>query len=183
MVLVPQELWDKETNYTGQNLRQINQNISNACVGIKSIYNRGWVRSAGNGNAKLAVQRLLAVLAEVQEIYGTKFTERNTLGVYVKIEMIGGSLLTTGVSLAKLGKIITIGCNLTIFDLFVAPVYDGNNKWQATSKSLFSSAIKKHTEKDSTAIQHYAFLTGSDEIGNLGVAFFGSMCFKFLNGK
>ena len=78
---------------------------------------------------------------------------------------------------------ITIGYNLTIFDFFVAPVYDGNNKWQATSKSLFSSAIKKHTEKDSTAIQHYAFLTGSDEIGNLGVAFFGSMCFKFLNGK
>ena len=102
MVLVPQEVWDKETNYTSQNLRQINQNISNACVGIKLIYNRGWVRSAGNGNAKLAVQRLLAVLAEVQEIYGTKFTERNTLGVYVKIEMIGGSVLTTGVSLAKL---------------------------------------------------------------------------------
>ena len=101
MVLVPQEVWDKETNYTSQNLRQINQNISNACVGIKLIYNRGWVRSAGNGNAKLAVQRLLAVLAEVQEIYGTKFTERNTLGVYVKIEMIGGSILTTGVSLAK----------------------------------------------------------------------------------
>ena len=102
MVLVPQEVWDKETNYTSQNLRQINQNISNACVGIKLIYNRGWVRSAGNGNAKLAVQRLLAVLAEVQDIYGTKFTERNTLGVYVKIEMIGGSVLTTGVSLAKL---------------------------------------------------------------------------------
>ena len=78
--------------------------------------------------------------------------------------------------------IITIRCNLTIF-VFVAPVYDGNNKWQATSKSLFSSAIKKHTEKDSTAIQHYAFFTGSDKIGNLGVAFFGSMCFKFLNGK
>ena len=92
MVLVPQEVWDKETNYTSQNLRQINQNISNACVGIKLIYNRGWVRSAGNGNAKLAVQRLLAVLAEVQEIYGTKFTERNKLGVYVKIEMIGGNV-------------------------------------------------------------------------------------------
>ena len=102
MVVVPQDVWDRETNYTIQNLRQINQNISNACVGIKVIYNRGWVRSAGKGNAKLAVQRLLAVLAEVQEIYGTKFTERNTLGVYVKIEMIGGSVLTTGVSLKLL---------------------------------------------------------------------------------
>jgi len=79
--------------------------------------------------------------------------------------------------------IVTVVCNLTIFDLFVAPVYDGNNKWQATSKSLFSSGIKKHTEKDSTAIQHHAFFTGPDNIGNLGVAFFGSMCFKFLNGK
>ena len=97
MVLVPQDVWDKETNYTSQNMRQINRNISNACVGIKVIYNRGWVKSAGKGNAKLAVQRLLAVLAEVQEIYGTKFTERNTLGVHVKIEMIGGSVLTTGV--------------------------------------------------------------------------------------
>ena len=95
MVLVPQDVWDKETNYTSQNLRQINQNISNACVGIKVIYNRGWVRSAGNGNAKLAVQRLLAVLAEVRKIYGTKFTERNKLGIDVKIEMIGGNTLNT----------------------------------------------------------------------------------------
>ena len=92
MVLVPQDVWDKETNYTSQNLRQINQNISNACVGIKVIYNRGWVRSAGKGNPKLAVQRLLAVLAEVQDIYGTKFTKINKLGVYVKIEMIGGNV-------------------------------------------------------------------------------------------
>ena len=92
MVLVPQDVWDKETNYTSQNLRQINQNISNACVGIKVIYNRDWVKSAGKGNAKLAIQRLLAVLAEVQDIYGTKFAERNQLGVYVKIEMIGGNV-------------------------------------------------------------------------------------------
>ena len=102
MVLVPQEVWDKETNYTSQNLRQINQNISNACVGIKVIYNWGWVKSAGKGNAKLAVQRLLAVLAEVQEIYGTKFTERNKLGVYVKIEMIGGKALTTSIVCPKI---------------------------------------------------------------------------------
>ena len=92
MVLVPQDVWDKETKHTSQNLRQINQNISNACVGIKVIYNRGWVRSAGKGNPKLAVQRLLAVLAEVQDIYGTKFTKINKLGVYVKIEMIGGNV-------------------------------------------------------------------------------------------
>ena len=92
MVLVPQDVWDKETKHTSQNLRQINQNISNACVGIKVIYNRGWVRSAGKGNPKLAVQRLLAVLAEVQDIYGTKFTKINKLGVYVKIEMIGGKV-------------------------------------------------------------------------------------------
>ena len=92
MVLVPQDVWDKETNYTSQNLRQINKNISNACVGIKVIYNRDWVKSAGKGNAKLAIQRLLAVLADVQDIYGTKFAERNQLGVYVKIEMIGGNV-------------------------------------------------------------------------------------------
>ena len=102
MVLVPQDVWDKETNYTSQNLRQINQNISNACVGIKVIYNSGWVKSAGKGNAKLAVQRLIAVLAEVQEIYGTKFTERNKLGVYVKIEMIGGNALTTSIVCPKI---------------------------------------------------------------------------------
>ena len=102
MILVPQDVWDKETNYTSQHLRQINQNISNACVGIKVIYNRDWVKSAGKGNGKLAVQRLLAVLAEVQDIYGTKFTERNALGVYVKIEMIGGNKLTRSIVCPKI---------------------------------------------------------------------------------
>ena len=95
MVLVPQDVWDKETNYASQNVRQINQNVSHACVGIKVIYNSGWVSSAGKGNAKFAVQRLLAVLAEVRKIYGIKFTERNKLGIDVKIEMIGGNTLNT----------------------------------------------------------------------------------------
>ena len=121
MILVPQDVWDKETNYTSQHLRQINQNIPNACVGIKVIYNRDWVKSAGKGNGKLAVQRLLAVLAEVQDIYETKFTERNALGVYVKIEMIGGNKLTRSIVCPKiLSGIITIRCKLTIF-VFCSP--------------------------------------------------------------
>ena len=76
-------------------------------------------------------------------------------------------------------------CVITTFSLifiFVEPVHDGSNKWQATSSDLFSDVIKKHTSSNSPCISHTAFFTGQDYVGPRGIAFFGTSCLKSSNG-
>ena len=93
MVSVPQHVWDIENNYIFQssNLRGIKHQSSKACISIKIVYNNDWVQSAGNGNAKIALQRVFDVVKEAQKVYGNAYTQDNQLGVDITINIVGGN--------------------------------------------------------------------------------------------
>ena len=69
------------------------------------------------------------------------------------------------------------------FDKITAPVYDSTGSYQATGSALSSNAIRRFIDTNSYSTQHYAFLTGSDGGGAIGIAYLGTCCFRNSNGK
>ena len=65
------------------------------------------------------------------------------------------------------------------------PVFDSESDatWQATSSSLYSSAVLRHIDSSSNTIHHYAFLTGDDHSGAIGIAWLNSACLRSTAGK
>ena len=63
-----------------------------------------------------------------------------------------------------------------------APVYDSQGNWQATGSDLQSSAVQAHVDSSSFSTQHYAFLSGTDGGGAIGIAYLGTPCFRNSNG-
>ena len=100
MLEVPDGVWDIENNASNETLRLSGRNPlsairqasppSAACLNIKLIYNRRWVQSSASGNAALARQRALDVLAEAENIYNKKFSSNNQLGTSIKFNLVGG---------------------------------------------------------------------------------------------
>ena len=71
------------------------------------------------------------------------------------------------------------------YNVFVetAPVYDSTGSYQATGGALSSNDIRRFIDTNSYSTQHYAFLTGSDGGGAIGIAYLGTCCFRNSNGK
>ena len=69
--------------------------------------------------------------------------------------------------------------------LAIEPEYDTRSDalWQATSSSLQSNAVRRNIDTSSNAIQHYAFLTGRDNSGAIGIAYLSTPCFRAPVGK
>ena len=70
-------------------------------------------------------------------------------------------------------------------NLILDPVYDKSSSatWQATGDSLQTRVVQRHVDINSFTTQHYAFLTGQDRIGALGIAYVGSPCFQKSSGE
>ena len=68
---------------------------------------------------------------------------------------------------------------------YLDPVFDSESDatWQATSSSLYSSAISRHVDTSSSTIHHYAFLTRQDNSGAIGIAWLNSACLRSTSGK
>ena len=69
--------------------------------------------------------------------------------------------------------------------IIIGPQYDSQSDavWQATGSDLQRSSVQRHIQTDSSAIQHYAFLSGQDNGGALGIAYVGTTCLQSLSGK
>ena len=65
----------------------------------------------------------------------------------------------------------------------IAPVYDSTGSYQATGGALSSNDIRRFIDTNSYSTQHYAFLTGGDGGGAIGIAYLGTCCFRNSNGK
>ena len=67
----------------------------------------------------------------------------------------------------------------------IGPEYDARNDavYQATGSSLQSTAIIRNIDFSSSTIQHYAFLTGQDNSGAIGIAYVGTTCLQASYGK
>lgn len=61
--------------------------------------------------------------------------------------------------------------------------YASDATWQATGSSLQSAAVQRHIESSSTTIHHYAFLSGQDHSGAIGIAYLGTACLRAPQGK
>ena len=71
---------------------------------------------------------------------------------------------------------------LDCLTIFIEPVYDDQETWQATIGDINSSKIHKHTERNSPSIHHYVFLTGHDGDDKVGIAITGTPCLKLPDG-
>ena len=72
--------------------------------------------------------------------------------------------------------------SVTLLLFLLDPIYDSLGSYQATGGSLNSSSIKRWVDTSSHSIQHYAFLTGSNGNGAIGIAYVGTACFRNSNG-
>ena len=66
---------------------------------------------------------------------------------------------------------------------FLAPQYDSTGSYQASGASLGSSATQTWIDTSSYSTQHYAFLTGQDASGAIGIAYLGTACLRVSSGK
>ena len=70
-----------------------------------------------------------------------------------------------------------------VFYIFIEPQYDSTGVYQATGSSLSSGDVLSSVETMSYSTKHYAFLTGSDGSGAIGIAWLGTACLRTSNGK
>ena len=64
-----------------------------------------------------------------------------------------------------------------------APVHDSTGSYQATGSALQTSDILNNIDTSSFSTQHYAFLTGYDGSGAIGIAYLGTPCYRLSGGK
>jgi len=151
----PNDVWDNEQNQSGvagndaAKVARQSGPPSTACMSVKLIFNNGWVQSAGNGNVALAEQRARDVFAEANNIYQNKYSTANRLGTSITFNLVGG-----------------------------APVHDSTGSYQATGSALQTSDILNNIDTSSFSTQHYAFLTGYDGSGAIGIAYVGTPCLR-----
>ena len=67
----------------------------------------------------------------------------------------------------------------------IAPQHDSRSDatWQANSADLQSTAVQRNVDKTSYTTQHYAFLSGQDAGGAIGIAYLSTPCLKVSSGK
>ena len=66
---------------------------------------------------------------------------------------------------------------------FPAPEYDSTGSYQATKSALQSNDIRRLIDPSINSTHHYAFLTGEDGSGPVGIAYVGTPCLGILPGK
>ena len=54
---------------------------------------------------------------------------------------------------------------------------------QATGSDLRRNSVLRNIDRSTAKVNHYAFLTGSDAGGAIGIAYLGTPCFRTSNGK
>ena len=69
--------------------------------------------------------------------------------------------------------------------LFLAPVHDSRSDaiWQAAGSDLRKNSVLRNIDTSITSINHYAFLTGRDSGGAIGIAYLSTPCFRAAYGK
>ena len=75
--------------------------------------------------------------------------------------------------------------DIRCFAFILAPQYDSRSDaiWQATGSDLQRNSVQRNIDTNSYTTQHYAFLTGSDNGGAIGIAYLGTTCLRAGQGK